>query len=124
MIAGWLVKLLVSIAVIGFLIVELGTPLIVRSQLDDAAHDVANAGAFEYFQHKDIEAARTRARAVAEQEDVALPDSAFVLQNDGTIKVTLAKKAKSYLFHRLSFARSWYDVRVSATATPKEEGDF
>lgn len=124
MIAGWLVKVLISIGVIGFLVVELGSPIVVRSQLDDAVHDIANAGAFEYKQSKDSEAARDRAQRVAREENVTLPDSAFVVHTDGTIEVTVKKKAPSYLFHRFSFARSWYDVSVSATAVPKEQGDF
>ena len=124
MIGSWIVKLLLGIALVGFAVVELGTPLIVRSQLDDAAHDIANAGAFEYFQTRDIDRARETARKVADAENVTLTDESFKLREDGKIEVRVAKKAKSYLLHKLSFARSWYDVRVTATAVPKQEGDF
>ena len=46
MIGGWLVKVVVGIALLGFAVVELGSPLVARAQADDAAHEVANEASF------------------------------------------------------------------------------
>jgi hypothetical protein len=43
----------------------------------------------------------------------------FQIDEAGRIHVTLSKQAKSYLLHRFDQTRSWYDVRLAATAEPR-----
>ena len=42
MILRWLVKIAAGVAIAGFLVVELGSPLWTRASLDGTAHDAAN----------------------------------------------------------------------------------
>ena len=117
MISRWLIKLVVGFALVGFLIVELGSPLITRATLDGQAHDAANDAAHELFQSHD----QSRAQAIAQQD--ADNDHAklelFNIDDQGTVRVTLSKQAKSYLLHKFKPTRDWYNVRVSASAAPK-----
>jgi hypothetical protein len=116
-ISRWLIKLVVGFALVGFLVVELGSPLITRATLDGQAHDAADDAAHELFQSRDPD----RARAIAQQDadnDHARLDR-FDVDEQGTVRVTLFKQAKSYVLHNFQPTRDWYNVRVSASASQK-----
>jgi len=98
MILRWLVKIAAGVAIAGFLVVELGSPLWTRASLDGTAHDAANDAAHEYFQTHDEAFARQTATKDAEDKGARL--DAFSIDD------------------KFSQTRHWYDVRVSASATP------
>ena len=114
MITGWLFKLVLSLAVIGFLAVEAGSPVIVRAQVDGAAHDAADAAAAELLHARNADTAR----AVAEQEaaDEGATLDAFEIDGQGVVHVTLVKEARSVLFKKWSKLANWYRVRISVTS--------
>lgn len=117
MISRWLLKLVIGIAVVGFALFELGSPLVTKVILDGEVHDAANDAAHEYFQNHDHD----RAQAVAQQDaddDHAKLD-AFDIDGQGTVHVTLSKQAKSYVLHNFGPTKDWYTVTLSATAVPK-----
>jgi Flp pilus assembly protein TadG len=115
MISGWLIKIAVSIAIAGFLVVELGSPLLARATLDTTAHQAADDSARELTQSHD----RDKALAAADQD--ARADHAHLdtwdFDAQGTVHVTLSKEAKSYVLHNFKPTRDWYHVRASASAT-------
>jgi hypothetical protein len=111
-ITGWLVKLVVAIALVGFLVVELGTPLVVRLQLDGTAHDAADSAEAIMRDRGSFDAAKQAAVEVATGESASVDE--FSLDEEGHVRVTLHKEAKSYLLKRWGRLKSWYDVRVSA----------
>lgn len=114
MITGWLVKLVLGVAVFGFLAVEVATPVIVRVQLDGTAHEVADEAGI-ILRDRGAEAA---AEEVA-VNGAALHDAelvSFEVDKDGKAKITLRKQAKSYLLKKVEQFESWYDVRVTATS--------
>ena len=117
MISRWLVKLVVGIALLGFLVVELGSPLVTRATLDGQAHQAADDAAHEMFQSHD----QNKARAIADQD--AQDDHAkletFDIDEQGTVRVTLSKQARSYVLHNFGPTKDWYNVRISASAVPK-----
>jgi hypothetical protein len=113
-ISGWLVKIVVVIGVLGFAAIELGSPLWTKVALDSPAHDAANDAAQLYGHTRDPEAARQAAIRDAENAGARLEN--FSVDGQARIHVTLFKRAKSYLLHRFSQTRHWYDVRVSASA--------
>jgi Flp pilus assembly protein TadG len=114
-IAGWLVKLIVGIASVGFLAVEAGTPIIVRAQLDGLAHEAADeAGAVLRDRAGNQEAAEETAATIAAKDQATVEE--FAVDDQGRARVTLRKEAKSYLLKKWSRLESWYDVRVSATS--------
>ena len=61
MIGGWLLKIALGLALVAFLVVELGSPLLARATLDGTAHDAANDAAHEYFQSHDTDKAQQAA---------------------------------------------------------------
>jgi len=116
-ISRWLLKIIFGVAVVGFVLFELGSPLIAAAILDGQTHDAANDAAHEYFQNHDAD----RAKAVAQQDaaDDHVKLDVFTIDDQGTVHVTLSKQAKSYLLHNFGPTKDWYDVRTSATAVPK-----
>jgi hypothetical protein len=117
LIGSWLLKIVVGLALAAFLVVELGSPLVARATLDSTAHDAAGDAAHEYLQNRDS----------AKAQQVALDDAtnghakltAFAIDEQGVVRVTLSKQAKSYVLHRIDQLKGWYDVTVTASATPK-----
>ena len=118
MISGWLAKIVVTIAVVGFLAVELGSPFWTRAQLDGTAHDVADEAAFEFRKSNNGELARTAADQLATERDARL--TAFRIDPDSRVHVTVYRKARSYLLHRFDQTKDWYDISVKADAVPPD----
>jgi len=115
-IPAWLVKLVVTLAVLGFFGFELSSPLIAHAQLDSAAHDVADGAAFDLRQGQTVDQAKADAGKVADSEHVHL--DSFSVDTSKVVHVTVSKDAKSYLLRRFSRTKSWYHVTAKATATP------
>jgi hypothetical protein len=113
-IGGWLVKVLVGIVVLGFAVIELGSPLVARAQADDAAHEVANEASFRlrdnYTQATLDEACQTE----AEKQNVKIVECTVNEKQEVVVKVT--KHARSFLLDRFDATKDWYDVEASATA--------
>lgn len=117
MIAGWLAKIVVVIALLGFAAVELGSPLWTRAQLDGIANDAADEAARRWPE-------TTRAREAAEEQ---AEDGGAVLTrfetpsvtNGQKIVVTVYRDARSYLLHRFGPTKDWYAVSVTASAEPE-----
>lgn len=114
MVAGWL-KALVIGAVVLFAAVDLGSPLIVRVQLDTTAGEAAAAGGRTYLRGRDLQAAEAAARAEAEADGASL--ERFELRPDGRIGLTVVKAAHASAFDRIDRLASWYEVRVDSTTT-------
>jgi Flp pilus assembly protein TadG len=113
-ITGWLLKIVLVIGLIGLFAVDAGSPLIVRAQVDGAAHDAANDAAAEYLQSRNADAARAKAEADATKEGASIEK--FEIDNQGLIHVTVYKRARSILLGKWNKLKSWYDVRVSVTS--------
>lgn len=114
MITGWLVKLVLGVALMGFLAVELATPVIVRVQLDGTAHEVADEAGIVLRDRGAEDAARDIAERGAAVHDAELVT--FEVTDDGKAKITLRKQAKSYLLKKIEQFESWYEVQVTATS--------
>ena len=117
MITGWLLKVVITIAVLGFIGFEGGSPLITRAQVDGAAHDAADDAGHEYFQSKSADRAREVAQEIADKEGVILEE--FSVDQAGTVTVKVFKEARSVLLKKLDATRSWTEVRVTATSQKK-----
>jgi len=114
-IGSWLVKIAVAVAVLGFAVIEVGSPVWTRVILDGPAHDAAGDAASEYKQNHDQDRARQAAAQDAQNAHARL--ESFSVDEQGRIHVTLFKRAKSYVLYKFSQTRHWYDVRVSASAS-------
>ena len=117
MIGGWLLKIVIALAVVGFLVVELGSPLLTKATLDGTAHDAANDAAHEFFASHDP--SRAQQLAVEDADNGHAHLEAFAVDDKGVVHVTLSKQARSYLLDRFKQTKGWYNVRVSVSAVPK-----
>lgn len=120
MITGWLVKIVVVIALLGLAAVEFGSPWWTRAQLDTVAHDAADEAARVYKNTGDTLKARQAAEALVKDDDATLtaytgPD------NIGEVRVTVFRQAKSYLLKKFGPTKDWYAVSVDATASTNDK---
>jgi hypothetical protein len=115
LITGWLLKIVVVIALVGLVVVEVGSPVITHFQVDGAAHDAANDAAADYVQRHDVDGAKSIAEQDAAKEHATL--DAFAVDDNNIVHVRLSKQAKSFLLKKLSVAKKWYDVSVSASSS-------
>ena len=114
MISRFLAKVVITIVVLGFSAVELGSPLVVRVQLDGVAHDAADESAHTLSQSRNALQAQAAAEQIVLDRDASL--RAFGIDAAGTVNVTVAREAPSLLVKKLDAMRSWYDVTVTAAA--------
>lgn len=113
MISGWLVRLLVSIAVVGILLFEAGSPWVTRVQLDGVAAEAARQGLREF------DKSRSEARAKKAAEDEAAESGAvvtvFELDKDRAA-VTVSRRAPSLIFGKWDKTTGYYDVSVEGAS--------
>jgi hypothetical protein len=114
LITGWLLKIVIVIAVIGAVFVEVGSPVITHFQVDGAAHDAADDAASSWFQKKDQTLAQDIASQDAAKEHATV--ESFVIDDNNVIHVRLFKQARSFVLKKFSWAKKWYEVRVSASS--------
>ena len=119
MITGWLVKIVVVIALLGVAAVELGSPLWTRAQLDGVANAAADEAARVYVSTGDTQRAREAAEELAEADDAVV--TAFSRDIQGDLRVTVFRKARSYVLHKFGPTKDWYTVSVEATAATERK---
>jgi hypothetical protein len=112
MISGWLMKVLLMLAIFGLVVVEVGSPFISRAQLDGTAHEAADEARNALDAKADATAAETVARDEATQDGATL--TSFEIQPDGRVKVTVQKKAFSVILHRVGATKDLYEPEASA----------
>ena len=115
MIAGWLVKVIVGIALLGFAVVEGGSPLVARAQADDAAHEVANEASFRLRDNFTQQSLDDACAQEAAEHDVELVACTFDTPTD-EVRVTVLKHARSFLLDKFDATKDWYEVEASAEA--------
>lgn len=115
MIGGWLVKVIVGIALLGFAVVELGSPFVARAQADDAANEVANEASFRLRDNFTQQALDDACKSEAEKQDVTLVACTFDTPSD-EVRVTVTKQARSFLLANFDATKDWYTVEASAEA--------
>lgn len=110
------IKYVLIVVLLGGLVFELGSPLWTRSQTTGAARDAATAAARDYFDSGNLDSARVEASRAAGVRGTTLTD--IRVEPDGSITVTVARKARSYVLHHISALKNWYNVTASANAPP------
>ena len=118
MISGWLVKVLLGIALAGFLVIELGSPLVARAQADDAAHLVADEVALHFGEFSTDVALKQACADEAAKHEVTVVACDYDRPTK-QLRVTINKHARSFLFDRFSVTKDWYDVVAHAAATAR-----
>jgi hypothetical protein len=111
-----LAKIVAPIALAGFAVIELGSPLWTKAQLDGTAHNAANDAAYAFGRTNNRDQAY--AAALDDVNGVGARLDEFFLDDAGVVHVTVSKRAKSYVLHNFEKTRSWYEVHLRATAEP------
>ena len=115
MIGGWLVKVIVGIALLGFAVVELGSPFVARAQADDAAHEVANEASFRLRDNFTQETLDAACAEEAAEHSVTVSACTFDTASN-EVRVTVTKEARSFLLIKWDVTKDWYTVEASAEA--------
>lgn len=115
MIFGWVMKILLAVALVGVIGFEAGSPLITRAQVDDVAHAAADRAASEMVATND----QKRARQVADEvvgRNEGMSIDRFAVAPNGSVEVVVSKRAGSLVLRRFSQTADWYDISVTATS--------
>ena len=115
MVGGWLIKVIVGIALLGFVVVELGSPFVARAQADDAAHEVANEASFRLRDNFTQQSLDDACASESADQNVTIVACTFDTPTD-EVRVTVSKHARSFLLDKFDATKDWYDVEASAEA--------
>jgi hypothetical protein len=110
------IKLILVVAIAAGLIFEVGSPLWARTAAAGAAQDAANAAVRNYFDNNNLDTAKSAAVNAATIRGATVTNVEVL--PDGSIKVSVTRPAKSYVLHRISALKNWYNVTETATAAP------
>lgn len=120
----FLVKLLVTVAVVGFVALDLGGPVLARMQMDNDARN-ATSEVTKLFTSSggDVDAVRAR----LEQQLAGTGISVASIEvtppqtngGDSVLHVTYTREVKSWLFGRLAPLKGWYHVEVTTDTEVK-----
>jgi hypothetical protein len=118
MIVRGLAKIVAGIAFAGFTLIELGSPLWTKAQLDSTAHNAASDAAYAFGRTNNRDQAYEAALDDTNGDGAKLDE--FFVDEAGVVHVTVSKRAKSYVLHNFEKTRGWYEVRLRATAQPAD----
>jgi hypothetical protein len=104
-----------GIALLGFAVVELGSPFVARAQADDAAHEVANEASFRLRDNFTQDTLDQACAEEAEEHSVEIVSCAFDTPSN-EVRVTVTKEARSFLLIKWDVTKDWYTVEASAEA--------
>jgi hypothetical protein len=118
-VTGWLLKIVLSLAIVAFVVYESGAIVFAHIASDGDATDVSTEAASSYAHSHDVSLARAAAQLKAKSEGASL--IAFSIGDGGrTVTVTVEKDANTLLLQHVSFTRSWTKARTTRTQTVQE----
>lgn len=118
-VVGWLVRVLLGIALTGVLIFEAGAVIVATVAADNAARLAAQDGVAEFARSHDEQLARKDAQAQAQREEttiVGFSADAAGVGGQERVTVTVEKRAKTLFIHRIGFLRRFTRVRSTSRA--------
>jgi hypothetical protein len=106
-ISGWLIKVVLGIALAGAIVIEVGSPLVAKAQADDAATQIADETSFrlrDNFTQAQLEESCT---TEADKRDVEIVTCDFD-RNTNEVVVRVRKEARSLVLKNWSATEDWY----------------
>lgn len=113
-ISSWIVKLVVFLLLAGLVVMEGGGILFLRLSLPDAAREAAQQAAFTLDQGGSDEDAELAARQFADTKGAKFV-SMIHNPRDKTVTVTLEKKSRSFVIHRIGPLKKFTTLEVSGS---------
>lgn len=116
---GWLLRVIVSIALFGVLVFEAGAVIVANVDADSAARNAALEAVHTYDDAKNYKAAKKDAEEVAKQEGAVVV--AFDANTDGVggqarVTVTVEKQAATLFIHKIGFLKRFRSARATSRA--------
>lgn len=119
-VAAYMVKLILVIALIGIVFVEGGAVVFSKLQAQDLAESAAVAGASSWWHTKNAATARKQAILLLSDKSPRAKMTAFSLNPEGTVSVSVRLQANTILLQHISFLEPYTISRATATARPPE----
>ncbi len=117
-VTGWLLRLTLTLAVLGVLAFDGIAYGVATITVHDAAAAGARAAADDYLTFRDVE--RAHGMAVAEVgEGAAIPRETFTVDETGTVSLTARRSARCLVLRFLPQSESWLAVEATASAAPR-----
>ena len=116
-----LVVTLLLILLVGLTVIEAGSIVYTKFQIDGAAEAAANQAVAEFQRSQSLEEARRVALQTVRDRDAGATVTRFVLVKvTGVVTVSVAKEAATLVVRRVDFLEELGLVRSTATARPAE----
>lgn len=109
-VTGWLLKLVLSLAIVGVVAFEAGAVVVARVGIEDIAGQAVAAAADEYRRSGNRGDAELAARGEAETRGAVL-ESFSVVEGGKAVVVTVSKPAKTLFLHRIGPTEDWSVAR-------------
>jgi hypothetical protein len=120
-IATSLIKIVLALAVVGFLAIEAGSILFTRLTIQDTAERVASAGAASFDDTQSVELAREAAVQSLEDHDDEAKLKKFVVNPlNGNVRVVIRKRANTMVADKVGFLKDLTLAGGDAVGHPPE----
>jgi hypothetical protein len=117
-VAAFMVRLVVVLALIGMVFLEGGAILFSKLQAQDVAESAAVAGAGSWWHTRSADSAREEARLRMHDKSPRAKMTSFTLHPDGSVTVTIKLQANTILLQHIGFLQPYTFSRATVTAQP------
>jgi len=117
-VAAYMVKLILVIALIGIVFVEGGAVIFSKLQAQDLAESAAVAGASSWWHSRNAKQAREQALVNLADKSHRARMTSFTLSPSGSVTVSIKLKANTMLLQHISFLEPYTVSGATATAQP------
>jgi hypothetical protein len=117
-VAAFMFRLILVLTLIGIVFVEGGAIVFSKLQAQDVAESAAVAGATSWWHTRSPDSARKQAVLLMEDKSPRAKMTAFTLNPDGSVSVTVRLQANTILIQHVGFLEDYTVSRATATAQP------
>jgi hypothetical protein len=117
-VAAFMFRLILVLTLIGIVFVEGGAIVFSKLQAQDVAESAAVAGATSWWHTRSPDSARKQAVLLMEDKSPRAKMTAFTLNPDGSVSVTVRLQANTILIQHVGFLEDYTVSRATATALP------
>jgi hypothetical protein len=118
-VVGWLARLVILFAVLGFLAYDGFTVMVSNFAASDDAGVAASAAADAFKSTNDVRAAYDAAvKAVEDKKGDVVETKTFQIDQAGKVTLTIDRTPTTFWMHRVGPLKKWTLVHQSGTGTP------
>jgi mannitol-specific phosphotransferase system IIBC component len=118
-IVGWILRIVVGVAIAGLLLFEAGAVVIATVNADNAARSAAQEAVATYAHSHNLEDAKKDAQKQAAAEDAVVVEFSATSAGAGgqsSATVTVRKTAKTLFIHKIGFLKRFASSTATSTA--------